>query len=70
MFKAFVLVCVMLTPDNEQCIIFEDTWGPYITIENCTIRSNQIRIEIYQELSTLYPVTTIDTECIDYGEML
>lgn len=70
MFKAFALVCVMLTPDNEQCMIFEDKWGPYITIENCNIRSDQMRVEIYQELSTLYPVTVIDTECVGYGEML
>lgn len=70
MFKAFALVCVMLTPDNEQCMIFEDTWGPYFTIENCDIRSNQMRTEIYQEVSKLYPVTVIETECVAYGEIL
>lgn len=70
MFKPFALVCAMVTADNEQCIIFEDAWGPYITMKNCDIRARQMKTEIYQKMSSVYPVTVIETECVAYGEML
>lgn len=70
MFQAFALVCVMLTAENEQCMIFEDSWGPYTTLENCNIRARQMKTEIYQIVSPKYPVTTIETECVPFGEML
>lgn len=70
MFQTFALVCVMVTPSNEQCMIFQDSWGPYITIENCEIRAKQMKVEMYQIISSRYPVTTIETECIPFGEML
>ena len=29
--------------DKEACVKYKDTWGPYHTLENCTIRTNQMR---------------------------
>lgn len=49
MFHAFVIVCAAsfnMEIDEANCISFEDTWGPYITEENCTIRANQIVDEL------------------------
>jgi hypothetical protein len=45
MFQAFVLVCAVsanIEIDDTNCIILEDSWGPYVTEENCNIRTAQM----------------------------
>ena len=45
MFEAFVLVCAVsanMEIDQTNCIIFQDEWGPYVTEENCDIRTSQM----------------------------
>lgn len=54
MFAAFVIVCAVsnFEIDYNRCVRFDDSWGPYITQENCEIRANQMAVELtYGELS-------------------
>lgn len=68
MLKAFVLACV-LTSTEEQCVMFEDTWGPYFTEENCRIRVRQMSQELTVILSTVCTVTHIEGSCVTDGKM-
>lgn len=48
MFQAFVLVCAAasnLMVDYSNCMLLEDAWGPYISQENCDIRTTQMMDE-------------------------
>jgi hypothetical protein len=70
MFKAMVLVCLMVTPTSERCAVVEDEWGPYNTIENCNIRVNQMSQDLFVILSSMYTVTSIDGACVaEKGEL-
>lgn len=45
MFEAFVFVCaanLSYEIDYNTCIRLSDDWGPYVSQENCDIRSNQM----------------------------
>jgi hypothetical protein len=49
MFSAFVIACaanINLEVIEDTCLRFNDSWGPYKTEENCTIRAKQLHIEI------------------------
>jgi hypothetical protein len=44
-FEALVIVCAAglnLEVYLDRCFDFKDSWGPYNTLENCTIRQEQI----------------------------
>ena len=65
MLKALVLVCVIQsTALGEQCIVFEDKWGPYNTEENCQIRVKQMGEELYSILAPAFVITSIDGTCV------
>lgn len=52
MFHAFIIVCAASFSgevDRTRCVIFDDTWGPYITKENCDIRANQMLNDIKKD---------------------
>ncbi|MDA1317399.1 MAG: hypothetical protein O3B87_05265 [bacterium] len=56
MFKAFVVVCVASTNQiyYNTCIQVNDTWGPYVTEEDCRIRSEEMVYQIlYGEINTI-----------------
>jgi len=43
MFSALILVCAVYSGQvSDNCVGFEDTWGPYKTVEKCSIRTNQM----------------------------
>ena len=43
MFSALVLACAVYSGDvSNVCAEFKDTWGPYNTVENCSIRTEQM----------------------------
>lgn len=49
MFEAFVIVCAAnfaYEVDYNSCIQLTDDWGPYVTEENCNIRSNQMTDDV------------------------
>ena len=46
MFEAFVLVCMLLDPNNCQTLI--DTQGPYETEKQCEVRAYEIAMELPQ----------------------
>jgi hypothetical protein len=48
MFAAFALVCAVTNYqiDYNRCAVFDDTWGPYTTRENCQIRADQMAQEL------------------------
>lgn len=48
MFKAFVIVCAASTSQvyYDTCIQVNDTWGPYVTEEDCLARSEEMMGEI------------------------
>lgn len=57
MFQAFVLVCAAasnLKVDYSNCMLLEDNWGPYITQENCDIRTAQIMDEVLNSEMNYY----------------
>jgi hypothetical protein len=56
MFKAFVVVCVASTNQvyYDTCIQVNDTWGPYVTEEDCRMRSEEMIGEIlYGEVNPI-----------------
>ena len=60
MFEAMLLVCALTTPD--KCVRFDDTRGPYQTIEACEIRS----YEMAEGVSQIFPVpATYSFKCIE-----
>lgn len=48
MFSAFVIVCAVsnFQIDYNRCVRFDDSWGPYLTQENCQIRADQMAEEL------------------------
>jgi len=46
MFEAFVLVCMLLDPNN--CQTLKDTQGPYETERQCEVRAYEIAMELPQ----------------------
>lgn len=49
MFSAFVIACaanINLEVNDDMCLRYTDSWGPYKTEENCAIRAKQLHIEI------------------------
>jgi len=46
MFEAFVLVCMLLDPNN--CQTLKDTQGPYETETQCEVRAYEIAMELPQ----------------------
>ena len=45
MFEAFIIVCAVsanMKIDDSNCLALQDDWGPYITNENCNIRTDQM----------------------------
>jgi len=57
MFEAYISVCAALLTgevDTNNCLFFNDTWGPYKTQENCDIRSEQMVEEITTEQFLFY----------------
>ena len=49
MFEALILVCsvsITMEVDRLNCLVMEDSWGPYITRENCDIRTSQMVNEV------------------------
>ncbi len=65
MLKAFVLVCVIQSSASaEQCLMFEDDWGPYNTEENCQIRVNQMGRELFEIMSPAFVITSMEGACI------
>lgn len=49
MFSAFVIVCaasINFEVDMNACLRYNDSWGPYKTVENCDIRSKQMHGEL------------------------
>jgi hypothetical protein len=45
MFYAFLLVCASnsdMNVDYSRCIEFQDTFGPYSTVEQCQTRANEL----------------------------
>jgi hypothetical protein len=71
MFKAIVLVCYIAPQlPIEQCTLFVDEWGPYVTQENCDVRVNQMGREIYTMLAPLVITTSMEGACIpEEGEL-
>ena len=71
MLKALVLVCVIQSSASaEQCLVFEDDWGPYNTEENCQIRVNQMGRELFEILSPVFVITSMEGACIpEEGEL-
>jgi hypothetical protein len=59
MLKAFVVVCVVQSY-AEQCLLFEDDWGPYTTEENCMIRVNQMGRELFENMSPVFVITSME----------
>ena len=55
MFEALILVCsvsITMAVDDSNCLIMEDSWGPYTTRENCDIRIAQMVNDVlYGELN-------------------
>lgn len=57
MFIAFIIVCASTISqeiDTDTCLRMDDAWGPYITIENCQIRSNQMKDEVLYGIMNEY----------------
>jgi hypothetical protein len=58
MFEAMIIVCAVNFAQEimfDTCIQTRDTWGPYITEENCAIRANQMSKEVLEgELNPLF----------------
>lgn len=51
MFYAFIVICaanINLEVDADNCVYFKDIWGPYVTVENCHIRVNQMITEMLE----------------------
>lgn len=51
MFAAIIIVCAATLTndvDTNRCLTFDDTFGPYITEENCKIRAAQMERDITQ----------------------
>lgn len=49
MFEAFVIVCAAnfaYEINYDSCFPLSDTWGPYVSQENCDIRINQMVEEV------------------------
>jgi hypothetical protein len=64
MFKAFVIVCILVSPQvGEQCQPFEDTWGPYNTFENCSIRVDQMAEDLFTSINPYYSITSMTGIC-------
>jgi hypothetical protein len=57
MYYAFALICAATASQQiipDSCIIAPDSWGPYITAENCSIRAAQMAQEVLTgELNSL-----------------
>ena len=79
MFYAFLLICAVDSYGNEgPCLTIDDEWGPYRTVENCEIRSNQILNEIFEdpflnfyvgEQLNFAPEIVYDFLCIEDGKV-
>ena len=58
MFEAFVIVCAAdfaYEINYDTCISVSDSWGPYVTEENCDIRIDQMMEEILRgELNPIF----------------
>jgi hypothetical protein len=57
MFEAFVFVCAAnfaYEVDNSSCVRLSDSWGPYVTQENCDIRTDQMVEDVLR--GTLTPL--------------
>ncbi len=57
MFHAFIIVCASALSqeiDTDTCVRMNDAWGPYNTIENCKIRSNQMKDEVLYGILNKY----------------
>ena len=63
MFEAFVLVCMLLDPNN--CQTLKDTQGPYETERQCEVRAYEIAMEL-PEYMPEYIATKY--KCIDDKE--
>jgi hypothetical protein len=49
MYYAFVFICAATASQQiipDSCMIAPDSWGPYITAENCNIRAAQMVEEV------------------------
>lgn len=65
MLKALILVSILeSTTSGEQCIFFEDEWGPYNTEDNCQIRVNQMGEELYSILAPAFVITSMEGACV------
>lgn len=50
MFTAFVMFCALQSPElSPNCIVFQDSYGPYRTEKNCEIRAAQMIREMTQD---------------------
>jgi hypothetical protein len=54
MFKAWVLVCALNSP--EQCMTFEDRWGPYPTEAQCKARVEEMIEVIVPTMPTIVEI--------------
>ena len=55
MFKLMVLACSLVQPNF--CVQFEDTRGPYKTIEQCEQRAYEMSQDIYNIQPTMRPIS-------------
>lgn len=47
MFAASLVVCaIWISNPNTDCKIIKDVWGPYRTLKNCEIRTNQMQKDL------------------------
>lgn len=47
MFMSTLIVCgLMVTEDTPKCMIMIDEYGPFLTEENCWIRTEQMQTEM------------------------
>jgi hypothetical protein len=62
LFEALILVCSVssiMEIDTSNCLIIKDSWGPYITQENCDIRTSQMVDDILNGELNYYIVSAL-----------